>query len=73
MNLATAPRPFCEAAGRQEPPDAMMYPGITERFAKSSIGVELRIRPRSRDRPHIDEQIHSHLPEQTQKFGDRMR
>jgi hypothetical protein len=48
------------------------YPGATERFGES-IGVELRIRPRARDRTHIDEQIGAYLLEQSQKFGDRTR
>jgi len=44
-------------------------PSVNENF-RESIGVELRIRPRARDRAHIDEQIHGHLPEQSYKFGD---
>ena len=47
-------------------------PSINERF-RESISVELRIRPRARDRAHIDEQIHGHLPEQSHKFFDRAR
>jgi hypothetical protein len=48
------------------------HPSIGERIGES-IDVELRIRPRARDRPHVDEHIHGHLPEQSQKFGDRTR
>jgi hypothetical protein len=48
------------------------YPSGGERF-RESIDVELRIRPRARDRPHVDEQSHGHLLEQSQKFGDRTR
>jgi hypothetical protein len=44
-------------------------PSVNEHF-RESIGVELGIRPRARDRAHIDEQIHGHLPEQSHKFGD---
>jgi hypothetical protein len=47
-------------------------PSIQERF-RESISVELRIRPRARDRAHIDEQVHGHLPEQSYKFFDRAR
>lgn len=46
------------------------YPSTTERFGES-IGVELRIRPRARDRTHIDEQIDAYLLEQIQEFADR--
>jgi hypothetical protein len=43
------------------------YPSDGERF-RESIGVELRIRPRAGDRTDVDEQIHSHLLEQSQKL-----
>ena len=48
------------------------YPNTTERFGES-IGVELRICSRARDRTHIDEQIHAYLLEQSQEFADRTR
>ena len=48
------------------------YPSSGERF-RERVDVELRIRPRARDRPHVNEQIHGHLLEQSQKFGDRTR
>jgi hypothetical protein len=51
---------------------SITYSRITERF-RESIGVELRIGPRARDRTHIDEQIDAYMLEQGQKFGDRMR
>jgi hypothetical protein len=47
-------------------------PSVNER-CRESIGVELRIRPRARDRAHIDEQIHGHLPEQSDELGDCAR
>ena len=51
---------------------SIRYFRTTECF-RESIGVELRICPRARDRTHIDEQIDVHLLEQTQEFGDRTR
>jgi hypothetical protein len=36
-------------------------PSVDERF-REGIGVELGIRPRARDRAHIDEQIDRSLP-----------
>jgi hypothetical protein len=48
------------------------YPSATERLGKS-IGVELPIRPRARNRTHIDEQIDAYLLEQRQEFADRTR
>ena len=48
------------------------YPDATERFGES-IGVELRIRSRARDRTHIDEQIDAYLLEQKQEFVNRTR
>ena len=48
------------------------YLDATERFGES-IGVKLRIRPRARDRTHVDEQVDAYLLDQSQKFGDRTR
>ena len=55
------------AKGRQM---TVRYFRTSERF-RESIGIELRIRPRARDRTHINEQVHVHLLEQNQEFGDR--
>jgi membrane-anchored protein YejM (alkaline phosphatase superfamily) len=57
------------AESRQMP---ISYPSTTERFGES-IGVELRIRPRARDRTHIDEQFDAYPLEQRQEFADRTR
>ena len=51
---------------------SITYSRVTQRSGES-IGVELRIGPRARDRTHIDEQIDAYLLEQSQKFGDRTR
>lgn len=50
---------------------SITYSSITERSGES-IGVELRIRPRARDRTHIDKQIDAYLLEKSQKLVDRM-
>ena len=44
------------------------YPSGGERF-RESIGVELRVRPRAWDRPHVDDQIHRDLLEQSQNLA----
>ena len=51
---------------------SITYSRITERSGES-IAVKLRIRPRARDRTHIDEQIDVYLLEQRQEFVDRTR
>lgn len=48
------------------------YSSTGERFGES-LGVELRICPRARDRTHIDEQIDGYLLEQSQEFANRTR
>ena len=67
-----APRPFSGAADRQSRQMSVGYPSTRERFGES-LGVELRICPRARDRTHIDEQIDAYLLEQRQEFADRTR
>ena len=62
--------PVSQAAKSREMP--VTYPSATERFGES-IGVKLRIRPRARDRTHIDEQIDAYLLEQKQEFVNRTR
>ena len=57
------------AKNRQVP---VTYPSATQRLGES-IGVELRVRPRARNRTHIDQQIDAYLLEQSRKFGDRTR
>ena len=51
---------------------SIMYSHIAERSGES-IGVKLWIRPRARDRTHIDKQIDTYLLKQSQEFIDRTR
>ena len=67
-----APLPFPVPQTAKSRQMSISYPSTTERLGES-IGVELRICSRARDRTHVDEQIDAHLLKQSQEFADRTR